>query len=182
MLIFGIRVMKMLVFPDNAPVSKGLMGCMFLTCTALNVPLFAHFRKYLICKLPDAFLKGEVGNVELWNSLILKFFSLVTINSFSMVHVSDTLLYLMLCYIVRKNVIDRWNVILYLYIQYYYFCHGHSVIFHNYKCTDRRFPLFQIWRIASAKISFVDTKDLVCGSLLIYYFRLVFTLIECIIL
>nr|XP_027207029.1 ubiquitin-associated domain-containing protein 2-like [Penaeus vannamei] len=71
----------------NAPVSKGLMGCMFLTCTALNVPLFAHLRKYLICKIPDVFLKGE------------------------------------------------------------------------------------IWRIASAKISFVDTKDLVCGSLLIYYFR-----------
>ncbi|XP_066988751.1 ubiquitin-associated domain-containing protein 2-like [Macrobrachium rosenbergii] len=71
----------------NAPVSKGLMGCMFMTCTALNVPLFAHLRKYLICKLPDVFLKGE------------------------------------------------------------------------------------IWRIASAKISFVDTKDLVCGSLLIYYFR-----------
>ncbi|KAG0715110.1 Ubiquitin-associated domain-containing protein 2 [Chionoecetes opilio] len=72
---------------DKAPVSKGLMGCMFLTCTALNVPLLAHLRKYLICKLPDVFLKGE------------------------------------------------------------------------------------IWRIASAKISFVDTKDLVCGSLLIYYFR-----------
>lgn len=71
----------------NAPVSKGLMGCMFLTCTALNVPLLAHLKKYLICKIPDVFLKGE------------------------------------------------------------------------------------IWRIASAKLSFVDTKDLVCGSLLIYYFR-----------
>lgn len=70
-----------------APVSKGLMGCMFLTCTALNVPLLAHLRKYLICRLPEALLHGEV------------------------------------------------------------------------------------WRIASTKLSFVDTKDLVCGSLLIYYFR-----------
>ena len=53
--------MHLFYFSDNAPVSKGLMGCMFLTCTALNVPLFAHMKKYLICKLPEVLLKGEVS-------------------------------------------------------------------------------------------------------------------------
>ncbi|XP_067006837.1 ubiquitin-associated domain-containing protein 2 [Anabrus simplex] len=71
----------------KAPVSKGLMGTMFLTCTAMNMPLLAHMRKYLICKLPDIFTNGEV------------------------------------------------------------------------------------WRLLTSRITFLDTKDLVCGALLIYYFR-----------
>ncbi|CAG2058043.1 unnamed protein product [Timema podura] len=45
---------------DKAPVSKGLMGSMFLTCTAMNMPLLAHMRKYLVCKLPDIFKEREV--------------------------------------------------------------------------------------------------------------------------
>ena len=50
-----------LLFPaDNAPVTKGLMGFLFLTCTSLNVPLFAHLRRYLICRLPEVISKGEV--------------------------------------------------------------------------------------------------------------------------
>ena len=44
----------------NAPVCKGLMGCMFLTCTALNVPVFAHLKKLLKCKIPDSIYDGEV--------------------------------------------------------------------------------------------------------------------------
>ncbi|GLH07449.1 hypothetical protein R5R35_014251 [Gryllus longicercus] len=71
----------------KAPVSKGLMGSMFLTYTALNMPLLAHMRKYLSCKLPDIFSNGEV------------------------------------------------------------------------------------WRLLTSRIMFLDTKDLVCGALLIYYFR-----------
>ncbi|XP_069690520.1 ubiquitin-associated domain-containing protein 2-like isoform X2 [Periplaneta americana] len=71
----------------KAPVSKGLMGTMFLTCTAMNMPLLAHMRKYLLCKLPDIFKEGEV------------------------------------------------------------------------------------WRLLTSRITFLDTKDLVCGALLIYYFR-----------
>ncbi|XP_069690519.1 ubiquitin-associated domain-containing protein 2-like isoform X1 [Periplaneta americana] len=72
----------------KAPVSKGLMGTMFLTCTAMNMPLLAHMRKYLLCKLPDIFKEGEV------------------------------------------------------------------------------------WRLLTSRITFLDTKDLVCGALLIYYFRI----------
>lgn len=72
----------------KAPVSKGLMGTMFLTCTAMNMPLLAHMRKYLLCKLPDIFKEGE------------------------------------------------------------------------------------IWRLLTSRITFLDTKDLVCGALLIYYFRI----------
>ena len=41
------------VCPDKAPVSKGLMGGLFLTCTAINVPLLAHLRHQLECRLPD---------------------------------------------------------------------------------------------------------------------------------
>ncbi|PSN56710.1 Ubiquitin-associated domain-containing protein 2 [Blattella germanica] len=71
----------------KAPVSKGLMGSMFLTCTAMNMPLLAHMRKYLVCKLPDIFTEGEA------------------------------------------------------------------------------------WRLLTSRVTFLDTKDLVCGALLIYYFR-----------
>ena len=38
---------------DKAPVSKGLMGGLFLTCTAINVPLLSHLRHQLECRLPD---------------------------------------------------------------------------------------------------------------------------------
>ncbi|XP_049799306.1 uncharacterized protein LOC126234621 isoform X1 [Schistocerca nitens] len=72
----------------KAPVCKGLMGTMFLTCTAMNVPLLAHMRKYLVCKLPDIFVEGEV------------------------------------------------------------------------------------WRLLTSRVTFLETKDLVCGALLIYYFRI----------
>lgn len=64
------------------------MGCMFLTCTALNMPVFAHLRRYLVCRLPDIFLDREV------------------------------------------------------------------------------------WRLLTSRITFLDTKDLVCGALLVYYFRI----------
>jgi hypothetical protein len=29
----------------------------------------------------------------------------------------------------------------------------------------------QVWRLLTSRITFLDTKDLVCGALLIYYFR-----------
>jgi len=71
----------------KAPVSKGLMGALFITCTAINVPLLSHLRKYLVCQLPDAILTGEV------------------------------------------------------------------------------------WRLFTAQAAFSETKDLICGALLVYYFR-----------
>lgn len=46
---------------DRAPVSKGFMGALFVTCTAINVPLLSHLRQYLICQLPQAFTSGEVA-------------------------------------------------------------------------------------------------------------------------
>lgn len=57
--------------PDKAPVSKGLMGSMFLTCTAMNMPLLAHMRKYLVCKLPDIFKEGEVRYIEMMGVYII---------------------------------------------------------------------------------------------------------------
>ncbi len=45
---------------DRAPVSKGLMGALFITCTAIHVPLLSHLRLYLICQLPNTFTSGEV--------------------------------------------------------------------------------------------------------------------------
>ncbi|XP_067143588.1 ubiquitin-associated domain-containing protein 2-like isoform X1 [Centruroides vittatus] len=72
----------------KAPVSKGLFGCMFLTSCALNVPLLAHVKQYVIYSIPNIFEQYEV------------------------------------------------------------------------------------WRIITSKLTFLDTKDLVCGTLLIYYFRI----------
>jgi len=71
----------------RAPVSKGLMGVLFITCTAINVPFLSHLRQYLVCRLPDAVLGGEV------------------------------------------------------------------------------------WRLLSARAAFLETKDLICGALLVYSFR-----------
>lgn len=74
-MFFCLRKFKDLYFSrisDKAPVSKGLMGCMFLTCTALNMPLLAHLRKYLVCKLPDVFQNGEVTNyISGWSKIFL---------------------------------------------------------------------------------------------------------------
>lgn len=72
----------------KTPVSKGLLGCMFLTSCALNVPLLAHLKKYFAWTYPDVFIR------------------------------------------------------------------------------------YEIWRLAVSKTTFLDTKDLICGSLLIYYFRI----------
>ncbi|XP_015929019.1 ubiquitin-associated domain-containing protein 2 [Parasteatoda tepidariorum] len=72
----------------KAPVSKGILGCMFLTSCALNVPLLAHIKQYVVYNIHN--------------------------------------------------------------------------IFHKY----------EIWRVVSSKLTFLETKDLVCGCLLIYYFRI----------
>ncbi|KFM74884.1 Ubiquitin-associated domain-containing protein 2, partial [Stegodyphus mimosarum] len=72
----------------KAPVSKGILGCMFLTSCALNVPLLAHIKQYVVYNVPNIFEKYEV------------------------------------------------------------------------------------WRVVTSKLTFLDTKDLVCGCLLIYYFRI----------
>jgi len=72
----------------KTPVSKGLIGCMFLTSCALNVPLLAHLKKSFSWTYWDIFGKGEV------------------------------------------------------------------------------------WRLVTSKTTFLETKDLICGSLLIYYFRI----------
>lgn len=71
----------------RAPVSKGLMGALFVTCTAIHVPLLSHLRVYLICHLPNTFTSGEV------------------------------------------------------------------------------------WRLFTSQAAFLETKDLICAALLIYYFR-----------
>ncbi|UYV70177.1 UBAC2 [Cordylochernes scorpioides] len=71
-----------------APVSKGLLGTVFLTSCALNVPLFSHVKHYMTYSV--------------------------------------------------------------------------SAIFQQY----------EIWRLLTARITFLDTKHLICGSLLIYYFRI----------
>ena len=49
-----------LPFLDRAPVSKGLMGMLLITCTAINIPFLSHLRRFLVCHLPDAILEGEV--------------------------------------------------------------------------------------------------------------------------
>lgn len=72
----------------KAPVSKGILGCMFLTSCALNVPLWAHAKHYVVYTILDIYNK------------------------------------------------------------------------------------FEIWRVITSKATFLDTKDLVCGCLLIYYFRI----------
>ncbi|XP_037075631.1 ubiquitin-associated domain-containing protein 2-like [Pollicipes pollicipes] len=72
----------------KAPVSKGLMGGLFLTCTAINVPLLAHLRHHLEFRLPDMLTS----------------------------------------------------------------------------------PL--IYRLLTSRLAFLDTKDLVCSALLLYYFRI----------
>ncbi|GIX67893.1 ubiquitin-associated domain-containing protein 2 [Caerostris extrusa] len=72
----------------KAPVSKGILGCMFLTSCALNVPLLAHIKQYVVYNIPSIFQKYEV------------------------------------------------------------------------------------WRVFTSKLTFLETKDLVCGCLLIYYFRI----------
>ena len=90
----GSLALTVFVRTDKAPVSKGLMGGLFLTCTAINVPLLAHMRHQLECRLPDM--------------------------------LSSSLFY----------------------------------------------------RLVTSRLAFVDTKDLVCSALLIYYFRWV-TLTRC---
>lgn len=72
----------------KAPVSKGILGCMFFTTCAFNTPILAHMRHYVVYDISDI--------------------------------------------------------------------------------MDRR----EFWRLVTSKLSFLDTKDLVCGSLLIYYFRI----------
>ncbi|KAG8190678.1 hypothetical protein JTE90_001287 [Oedothorax gibbosus] len=72
----------------KAPVSKGILGCMFLTSCALNVPLLAHIKQYVVYSIPSIFKK------------------------------------------------------------------------------------YEIWRVITSKLTFLETKDLVCGCLLIYYFRI----------
>ncbi|GFQ68898.1 ubiquitin-associated domain-containing protein 2 [Trichonephila clavata] len=72
----------------KAPVSKGILGCMFLTSCALNVPLLAHIKQYVLYNVPSIFKK------------------------------------------------------------------------------------YEIWRVITSKLTFLETKDLVCGCLLIYYFRI----------
>lgn len=72
----------------KAPVSKGLLGSVFLTSCALNTPILAQVRHYIVYDVSDIVDKGE------------------------------------------------------------------------------------FWRLVTSKVCFLDTKDLVCGSLLIYYFRI----------
>ncbi|KAL1440885.1 hypothetical protein MTO96_009056 [Rhipicephalus appendiculatus] len=72
----------------KAPVSKGLLGSIFLTSCALNTPILAQVRHYVLYDISDIVDRGE------------------------------------------------------------------------------------FWRLVTSKVCFLDTKDLVCGSLLIYYFRI----------
>ncbi|ODN03734.1 Ubiquitin-associated domain-containing protein 2 [Orchesella cincta] len=44
----------------KAPVCKGLLGCMFLTCTAIHVPMIAHLRQYLACQIPQVIISGQI--------------------------------------------------------------------------------------------------------------------------
>ncbi|CAN7941755.1 unnamed protein product [Ixodes pacificus] len=72
----------------KTPVTKGILGSLFLTSCALHTPFLAHLRHYVLYDVSD---------------------------------------------IVEKR---------------------------------------EFWRLVTSKMSFLDTKDLVCGSLLIYYFRI----------
>lgn len=72
----------------KTPVSKGLLGCLFLTSCALNVPLLAHLKKHFLWNYRDVFVK------------------------------------------------------------------------------------YEMWRLITSKGTFLETKDLICGSLLLYYFRI----------
>uniref|UniRef100_A0A2R5LLF5 Putative ubiquitin-associated domain-containing protein 2 n=1 Tax=Ornithodoros turicata TaxID=34597 RepID=A0A2R5LLF5_9ACAR len=72
----------------KAPVSKGILGCMFFTTCALNTPMLAHMKHLVVYDISDI-VQGR-----------------------------------------------------------------------------------EFWRLVTSKVSFLDTKDLVCGSLLIYYFRI----------
>ncbi|XP_074657779.1 ubiquitin-associated domain-containing protein 2-like [Tubulanus polymorphus] len=52
-----------------------------------------------------------------------------------------------------------------------------SVPFNNYRhlfiySYEGIFERLELWRILTSKIAFLDTKDLICGGLLIYYFRI----------
>ncbi|RWS30354.1 Ubiquitin-associated domain-containing protein 2-like protein [Leptotrombidium deliense] len=73
----------------KAPITKGILCCMFITSCAIHVPLLSHLRYYFV-----------------------------------------------------------------------------------YNCNDILSPnCLHLWRILTSKLAFLDMKDLVCGSLLLYYFR-----------
>lgn len=40
------------------------MGALFVTCTAINVPLLSHLRQYLVCQLPQAITSGQVMDLS----------------------------------------------------------------------------------------------------------------------
>lgn len=58
----------LLLIVDKAPVCKGLLGCMFLTCTAIHVPMIAHLRQYLACQIPQVLISGHIWRL-LFNRL-----------------------------------------------------------------------------------------------------------------
>ncbi|RWS13588.1 Ubiquitin-associated domain-containing protein 2-like protein [Dinothrombium tinctorium] len=81
--------MAAMVTVDKAPITKGILCCMFITSCAIHVPLLSQLRYYFV-----------------------------------------------------------------------------------YNCNEILSPnYFYLWRIVTAKLAFLDMKDLVCGSLLLYYFR-----------
>jgi len=50
----------------KAPVCKGLLSSMFLTCTAIHVPMIAqHFRQYLSCEIPQILISPQIWRLLL---------------------------------------------------------------------------------------------------------------------
>ena len=39
-------------FSDKAPVSKVILGSLSISHVGLNLGMFSHFQKYLVCKMP----------------------------------------------------------------------------------------------------------------------------------
>ncbi len=57
------------VHADHAPVSKSLVGLSVLGFGCLQLPALHRLHKYLVCKVPDSFVKGDF-----WRLLTAKIF------------------------------------------------------------------------------------------------------------
>ena len=43
-------------FSDKAPVSKVILGSLSISHVGLNLGMFSHFQKYLVCKMPGKYI------------------------------------------------------------------------------------------------------------------------------
>ncbi|CAG7785520.1 unnamed protein product [Allacma fusca] len=71
----------------KAPVCKGLIGTMFLTCTAIHVPMMTHLRQYLSCQIPQI-----LSSAQIWRLLF---------NRLTFLHTKDILCSVLVIYCFR---------------------------------------------------------------------------------